>query len=110
MLETACWIWLSVPDVFRESRTSSVVSLTRSVGGTLSRGWKDTKLVTKVKVEPDSETLTLRRNLIQAKSPAELSQITSVADFPIPTALEHFWKSDKPKENENTEKKASHKR
>ncbi|XP_059092500.1 uncharacterized protein LOC131887810 isoform X3 [Tigriopus californicus] len=93
----------------RASRTSSVVSITRSVGGTLSRGWKDTKLVTKVKVEPDSDTLTMRRNLIQAKSPAELAQITSVADFPIPTALEHFWKSDKPKESEGTEKKGTHK-
>ena len=46
-------------------------------------------------MEEDEAVLAQRRNLTETKSPTELSQITSIADLPIPSALESFLKSDK---------------
>ena len=37
-----------------------------------------------------------RRALTTSKTPAELAQISSIADLPIPTALEKFLKKPKP--------------
>lgn len=48
-----------------------------------------------MKVEEDPEVLEKRRALTEAKTPAELSQITSLSDLPIPTALEKFLKKAK---------------
>ena len=46
---------------------------------------RETKLVTNVKVEEDEETLLARRAMVESKSPAELSAITSISDLPIPS-------------------------
>jgi hypothetical protein len=54
-----------------------------------------------VKVEEDPEVLEKRRALTASKTPAELSQISSIADLPIPTALEKFIK--KPKADTETD-------
>ena len=63
--------------------------------GTLPRSWREQKLVTKVKVEEDEEVLAKRKALTETKTPAELAQMTSIADLPIPSALENFLKSDR---------------
>ena len=62
---------------------------------TLPKSWRETKLLTGVKVEEDEAVLSQRRTLTESKTPNELSQITSIADLPIPSALENFLKSDK---------------
>ena len=62
---------------------------------TLPKAWAETKLITKIKVEEDEAVLATRRNLTETKTPNELAQITSIADLPIPSALENFLKSDK---------------
>ena len=62
---------------------------------TLPKSWRETKLLTAVKVEEDEAVLAQKRNLTETKTPAELAQITSIADLPIPSALENFLKSDK---------------
>merc|ERR1712223_2107537 len=61
---------------------------------TLPKSWKEQNLITKVKVEEDPLELERRRNLTQEKTPAELAQISSISDMPIPSALENFLKSD----------------
>ncbi len=61
---------------------------------TLPKSWKEQNLVTQVKVDQDPELVARRRALTQAKTPAELAQISSLAELPIPTALENFLKSD----------------
>merc|ERR1712168_1089775 len=48
---------------------------------------RETKLITNVKVEADEETLKTRQALVAAKSPAELSTISSLADIPLPSKL-----------------------
>ncbi len=65
-----------------------------SKSGSLPRAWREQKLVTAVKVQED-ETVAKRKALVEAKSPAELSQITSLSDIPLPAAFDNFLKSDK---------------
>jgi hypothetical protein len=60
--------------------------------GTLPRSLRETKLITKQKVEEDEEVLAARRALVEAKSPVELSAITSLSDLPIPSTLERMVK------------------
>ena len=62
---------------------------------TLPKSWKEQNLITKVKTDQDPDVIALRKELTQTKTPAELAQISSVADLPIPTALENFLKSGK---------------
>merc|ERR1719499_1934827 len=54
---------------------------------TLPRSLRETKLVTNVKVEEDQDTLKSRQDMVNSKSPAELSQICSLADIPVPSRL-----------------------
>ena len=87
----------SVSKQGKEPRSRSE-SLPRSVSGlygTLPRSWREQKLVTKVKVEGDEEELARRKALTETKTPAELAQMTSIADLPIPSALQNFLKSEK---------------
>lgn len=66
-----------------------------SMYGTLPKSWKEQNLVTQVKVDQDPDLVAKRRALTQEKTPAELSQIYSIADLPIPTTLENFLKSQR---------------
>ena len=70
----------------------------------MPKSWKEQNLITAVETDQDPEVIALRRELTQSKTPAELSQITSVADLPIPTALENFLKSAKGNEGGDGEK------
>ena len=88
-------IWILIHRTRSESLNKSSGSMTF----TLPKTWTETKLLTQVKVEEDEAVLAQRRNLTETKTPNELSQITSIAELPIPSALETFLKSDKkPKE------------
>ena len=62
-------------------------------GGKFGAAWGSTKLVTKIKVTQDQEKLAGRRALTESQSPAQLGNITSLGDFPLPTTLERFMKS-----------------
>ena len=53
-----------------------------------------------VKVEEDPDVLEKRRALTVSKTPNELSQISSIADLPIPTALEKYLKAEKKPKSE----------
>jgi len=70
----------------RASDASRAASRAESLPRPGGKSWRDTKCVTKVKAsEADDETIQDRRRLVEAATPAELGQITSVADLPIPT-------------------------
>ena len=67
--------------------------------GKFAAAFGSTKLVTKIKVTQDREKLAGRRALTESQTPAQLGNITSLGDFPLPTTLERFMKSSdkKPK-------------
>ena len=46
------------------------------------------ELLVRNKVEEDAEELSRRRNLVDTKTPAELSQIHSLAEVPVPRRVE----------------------
>merc|ERR1719328_32866 len=79
----------------KRTRSESLGRRSGSMTFTLPKSWRETKLLTAVKVEEDEAVLAQKRNLTETKTPAELAQITSIADLPIPSALENFLKSDK---------------
>ena len=55
---------------------------------------RETKLVTNVKVEEDGEVLRARQELVQTRTPAQLSAICSMSDLPVPSKLTKMMKRD----------------
>merc|ERR1719336_3477282 len=73
-------------------RSQSTTSLSQSLYGSLPQSLKQDLLV-KSRVE-DPEVLVERRAIMASKSVSELSQITSISDFPVPKTLSRaFHKS-----------------
>ena len=58
--------------------------------GTLPKSWREQNLVTKVETMEDKDELKLRRDLVQSKSPAQLAQINSFGDFPVPEGIQNM--------------------
>ena len=73
------------------ARPTSPQSFAESIYGSLPRSMKEQQLLVKAKVE-EPEKVRERQELVRTKSPAELSQITSVADLPIPAPVENMLK------------------
>merc|ERR1712233_101373 len=80
-------------------RPSSPQSFKETIYDTLPRSMRETQLITNSKFEEDEERLKERQELTRTKSPTELSQISSMSDFPIPTPVENLLK----KKSEQTE-------
>merc|ERR1712088_449544 len=80
-------------------RPSSPQSFKETIYETLPRSMRETQLITNSKFEGDEERLKERQELTRTKSPTELSQISSMSDFPIPTPVENLLK----KKSEQTE-------
>jgi len=75
-----------------QMKAQSTQSLSQSLYGSLPRSLKQDLLV-KARVE-DPDVLAERRAVVASKSVSELSQITSLSDFPVPTTLSRaFHKS-----------------
>merc|ERR1712037_164776 len=51
----------------------------------LPQSWLDTKLVCRTKVEVDPEVLAKRQEMVAGKSVSELSKMSGLDDFPLPT-------------------------
>ena len=66
-------------------KSQSTLSLSQSLYGSLPRSLKQDLLVKARVEEPD--VLAERRAIVASKSVSELSQITSLADIPVPTTL-----------------------
>merc|ERR1712020_380999 len=54
----------------------------------LPQSWLDTKLVCRTKVEEDPEILAKRQEIVAGKSVSELSKMSGLDDFPLPTRVE----------------------
>ena len=66
-----------------------------SIYGTLSRSLRETKLVTAVvESEVDDEELIKRMEVTKSATPAQLAEIKSIKDIPIPDSIKHLL--DKP--------------
>merc|ERR1719331_293991 len=85
-------------------RPSSPQSFKETIYETLPRSMRETQLITNSKFEEDEERLKERQELTRTKSPTELSQISSMSDFPIPTPVENLLKK-KRKPKMDTEEK-----
>merc|ERR1712045_159602 len=68
-----------------QMKSQSTLSLSQSLYGSLPRSLKQDLLV-KARVE-DPDVLAERRAIVASKSVSELSQITSISDFPVPKTL-----------------------
>ena len=66
-------------------KAQSTQSLSQSLYGSLPRSLKQDLLVKATMEDPD--VLAERRAVVASKSVSELSQITSISDFPIPSTL-----------------------
>merc|ERR1711963_287339 len=73
-------------------RPTSPLSFKETIYETLPRSMRETQLITNSKFEEDEERLKERQELTRTKSPTELSQISSVSDFPLPTPVENLLK------------------
>merc|ERR1712038_1017958 len=73
-------------------RPSSPQSFKETIYETLPRSMRETQLITNSKFEEDEQRLKERQELTRTKSPTELSQISSISDFPIPTPVENLLK------------------
>merc|ERR1719233_1480148 len=72
-------------------RPTSPQSFKESIYETLPRSLRETQLVVKEVVE-DQDLVKERQELTRTKSPTELSQITSISEFPIPANVENLLK------------------
>lgn len=73
-------------------RPISPTSFKESIYETLPRSMKEQQLLVKAKIDENQEKVKERQELIRTKSPAELSQISSVTDLPIPAPVENMLK------------------
>eukprot|EP00092_Neocalanus_flemingeri_P085459 GFUD01107548.1.p1 GENE.GFUD01107548.1~~GFUD01107548.1.p1 ORF type:complete len:2241 (+),score=686.17 GFUD01107548.1:98-6820(+) len=73
-------------------RPTSPQSFKESIYETLPRSLRETQLLVKSKVDDDEEKVRERQELTRTKSPAELSQISSISDLPIPAPVENLLK------------------
>jgi len=77
----------AAPGSPRPPTSLSVKDLGDGIYASLPRSLKD-QLIVRTKEEPQDEVLAARRELVETKSPAELSEIHGLADFPLPTRIE----------------------
>merc|ERR1711887_81797 len=80
-------------------RPTSPQSFKESIYETLPRSLRETQLVVKEIVE-DQDLVKERQELTRTKSPTELSQITSISEFPIPANVENLLKKKRKKTDE----------
>jgi len=75
---------------------------------TLPRSWRTQNLVTSSKEMTDLDEIVKRKALIESKSPAELANISSLSDIPVPTKIKRMMSPSekliaKQKDKENEE-------
>ena len=71
---------------------------------TLPKSMREQNIITAVKENLDPEELERNRTLTKTKTPAELAQINSLAEFPVPENIKHLLTFER-KETEQKENK-----
>merc|ERR1719309_1602229 len=77
------------------SRNMSVKGFKDDMYASLPRSLKD-QLIVRTKVEENEEVLQQRQALVESKSPAELSEIHSLGELPIPSRIEAWLHGSNP--------------
>ena len=61
----------------------------------IPESWRETKLLVRSKVEVDEDVLKSRQQLVESKTPAELGNISGLADIPVPTRIQTLMRPKK---------------
>merc|ERR1712228_327376 len=72
---------------------------------TLPRSMREQNIITAVKENLDPEELERNQTLTKTKTPAELAQIHSLAEFPVPDKIKHLFEKSKQEINAKKETK-----
>merc|ERR1712088_801485 len=72
---------------------------------TLPKSFREQNIVTAVKENLDPEELARNQELTRSKTPAELAQIHSLSEFPVPDNIKKFLTSERKAENTKKEPK-----
>lgn len=75
----------------------------------LPESWRETKLLVRSKVEVDESLLKSRQELVETKTPAELGNISSLSDIPVPTRIQTLLRPKKRTLKSTEEKEISKK-
>lgn len=67
----------------------------KKIYGTIPRSWQKRNLVTSVKECEDPSVLEERQNLVKHYTPAELAQLSSITDLPVPSRITNIFSSNK---------------
>ena len=59
--------------------------------------------MTNVREIEDGDELNRRRELVESKSPAELSEFNGLGDFPVPTRIQNIFKNSGAKDETTSE-------
>ena len=73
--------------------------------GTLPKSWRQQNLITSVRQMEDKDELAMRRELVQSKSPAQLSQMSGLGDFPVPSRIQNIMKKKEKPAQEGSKKR-----
>merc|ERR1711962_1138234 len=71
-------------------RPSTPQSYKEKIYDTLPRSLREQQLLCATKLEEDQERVHERQELTRTKSPTQLSQISSISDFPVPKPIEQL--------------------
>merc|ERR1712158_205195 len=77
--------------------------------GTLPKSFREQNIVTAVKENLDPEELARNQELTRSKTPAELAQIHSLSEFPVPENIKKFLTSEKKADNTKKRRKKEEK-
>merc|ERR1711962_626640 len=72
---------------------------------TIPRSLREQNIVTAIKENLDPEELARNQELTRSKTPAELSQITSLSEFPVPDNIKNSLTSERKPDNTKKEPK-----
>jgi hypothetical protein len=73
--------------------------------GTPPKSWREQNLITSRVEMEDKDELAKRRELVQSKSPAQLSQMGGLGDFPVPEKIQNMMKKKEKPVQEGSKKR-----
>merc|ERR1711874_893223 len=77
---------------------------------TLPKSFREQNIVTAVKENLDPEELARNQELTRSRTPAELAQIHSLSEFPLPDNIKNFLTSERKPDNTKKEPKKKKKK
>jgi len=75
---------------------------------TIPRSWREQNIITAVKENLDPEELERNQTLTKTKTPAELAQINSISEFPVPDRIKNLLAFERKEAEKKEPKKRRH--